>query len=93
MQYAGKQGQVHGNGIYFGFNQTTPYGYNRDYPLGSGVLALMLWKKKDTSISGSYSLLPGTEEWTIKGKKQFLPNCVVAHDESIVLPLGIVVAR
>ena len=101
MQYAGKHGQVFGNGYYFGLSDHATVGYNArsGFPPRSCIIALLLTKESvgfqhHHSNYGSSS--SGYDEDVAKQYKTIMfstptpgvDNAIVVHEGVLLCPLG-----
>ena len=90
MQYANKNGQVYGNGIYFGLSDHVTVGYNKSsgFAPGTAIIALVLTKgcRRGRTVNGSYK--PFSLSTPVHG----VDNCLLVHDVQLVLPIGLAVA-
>ena len=100
MQYAGCNGKVFGNGLYFGLSDHATLGYNRasGLPAGSAILTLLLtherigWQHHSGSYSSGYDDLQAKQYKTITFSTPIegIDNAIVVHEPPLTLPLGLV---
>jgi hypothetical protein len=100
MDFAGKNGQAYGPGLYFGLSDHATVGYNSrsDYPPGTFAIGLILTSDKEgwQHHHGGYRLAQMSEE-EISAYKTIsfgtpvsgVDNAMVLHDPALALCIGI----
>ena len=100
LQYAGKNGQVHGNGFYFGLSDHVTFAYNTE-KRGTALMGLLL-THENLQPKNSVHYNAGSSNTTLfhlnnsgQGSAMLennVHNCIVIHESSVLLILGKVVA-
>ena len=101
LKFAGMHGQAYGNGFYFGLSDHITLNYNTVGKPGTALLALCFTHKSiDNSdyknAHGGYRAFDSTLQtpyttFQLSAPKQGVNNCIVVHEQALVLVLGKVV--
>jgi hypothetical protein len=98
LKYAGMHGQAFGNGFYFGLSDHVTLGYNLVGKPGTALLGLCFTNQTIDSSDyqnrhGGYRTFDSTKQvpyttFQLSAPKQGTHNCIVVHEQALVLILG-----